>query len=1198
MNPWQRAFQAFQDAENLDEKHIRFDVKDIDKPELIINQFRSINLFPSYGLDKLLNIHLFHRFYLLFQPFIRRPDNVSLGLQHQSRELLRDGYYLVRVLILRNPKEAGDWEAVQNQDILDEYRRKLHLDENIDLTHSDYITHTDSVVRAKANFVNFYMPIYLATKQMYYIASRNIIVIQIFPADPLHIKYIGGDKEGGKIDKKRTKWKAFTGHELINQAYGGAINIQHWTNWNLLQPVDIDTDEIIENSEIGREYKHFDFRDIGNSSSLSEEKEQSPLEDCVIEELEKIKIQLETGGRIEEVEVNKMQYLLSQYGNRGVPFEGADRIEEDFKKLAEICGESSFGQYGAGVEAYKEEVEADYTSNILENYALENALKPIVLGTPEGEKFLQDLQSSFEDYQAMGTEYSFDSDGFFILDKHLSQFNGTDVSTVSMLCENGILCGEDITLSYLKALEQLSKEFNSLKVISEFVQNNKETLGSDKLKEELFDDCEDRAEECLTQKFELLIELLDIEFLGFQQRFTEKESFVQKQTFIFMLMYLLPQEALKFLDEVRIYEALSSLALGYSDSYQAQTFYLAKLKGNLQIHKDFILKQILVPNPLDVLPVQSRSLATIHQLSQKNDDYKDLYEIINTSMVLEENFITEQIDRGIKYRDLKNPNNLPLVKSLCTFWTEKFIKEYLDEDLKISTYTDYVRKFNYLQYLEHAYINNPLDPEKLVSDINGYVNLVEGQVMNPGERTCHLAYRTCVSKDYCSGSLEGSSKLNYCEVFNLYQTVDSTCSQLIKNECSTDVSQNLSLCHSSFSEESCNEEVRGFCRVNPDLKLCQKYENRCFKKYSSCLQEDSTLFQIDVDQTIQDSSELLQTCIEDFQEFFKLENKMIVHEVAKQRGAMNYNGGFLRNFAISYNNSIGSYMNWTAQRGRSLSVSADAKISPLAQIGKKLLSSVLSLNIGGSWSQHQSSNESNSGRRAWDGRSGEAVFLSIGKAEISVKVKKFQKCLVIKPRPNAFTASLKKGKPELYQNVWSESAKDLEKVVLSRPGLILCNPVEDREQFKDFETIKESYFYISQNNVDPSNSQFLDLYDLANRPFILILRGKREFLKFYHLTRRLDPENTLNQNPDNQFINHTDISEHTVGLTLSLREFNETGFYPGVYDYPYNVSEEIDASSHYYDGSKYMLNMLHPFNIFEVPSVDRVTTPIQQGFNR
>ena len=311
---------------------------------------------------------------------------------------------------------------------------------------------------------------------------------------------------------------------------------------------------------------------------------------------------------------------------------------------------------------------------------------------------------------------------------------------------------------------------------------------------------------------------------------------------------------------------------------------------------------------------------------------------------------------------------------------------------------------------------------------------------------------------------------------------------------------------------------------------------------------------------------------------------------------------FLRGFSVTKNNSIGSYMNWTAQRGRSVSIDASVGVGLQSNTGnlgdkvkgllKKYLS-FFSVSVGGSakMGQSQSANESNSARIAWDARGGDAVFLSVGKAEVEIGVKEFQKCLVIKPRPNSFIASFQSGKPKEYKNLWSENVTDFDKIVFSRPGLILCNPVEKRSP-DNLQKITESYYYISQANMDPSNSQFLDLYDLANRPFITILRGKREFLKFYHLTRHISPGDPLNAKPENMFIEYRDIVEQARGISLKLTEVTSTGFYPGIYDYPYDVNEEIDGS-HLSNDDPWNAVDLHPFDIFEVPNPKETTIPIQ-----
>ena len=188
---------------------MRTDTDGVPKPALIINQFKSVKLFPFYGLDKLLNIHIFHREYFLFQPFIARPDDLGLGKHFRSRELLRDGYYIVRLLLLRNPQETGDLARVLNmrraggtennrykvsrknavsyensfdKQIFDKDIKDMAFD--FDINKAEYITHTDTIVKAQANFLNLYMVLHVTTQQLYYIGSRNLIIIEVSPVDP------------------------------------------------------------------------------------------------------------------------------------------------------------------------------------------------------------------------------------------------------------------------------------------------------------------------------------------------------------------------------------------------------------------------------------------------------------------------------------------------------------------------------------------------------------------------------------------------------------------------------------------------------------------------------------------------------------------------------------------------------------------------------------------------------------------------------------------------------------------------------------------------------------------------------------------------------------------------------------------------------------------------------------------------------
>ena len=1280
LNPWQRAFQAFQDAQNLDEKNIRFEVKDISPPELVINQFRSINLFPSYGLDKLLNIHIFHRFYLLFQPFIRRPDNVSLGLNHQARELLRDGYYLVRVLILRNPKETGHWETVQNQENLNQTRAEIQVEQKIDLSSGDYITHTDSVVRAKANFVNFYMPIYLSTKQMYYIASRNMIVVQIYPADPNYIVY----KSDGSVDSEKTKWRAFVDHDLVNQPYGGAVNLQNWVNWNLLQPVNINTDEVIELSPVGRKYKHFDFSKLGEGKSLeeldlencqnrinkdkevdsnssgdsnevsskirveSEECEQalSPflghLDNFIL--MQNKRDQLREKLQIQIGHTNKLQEQLQRVEGEAslrqklrtaeqIGFELTGRLEEIEKELGreldaildqsqfsdkesadkvrEFCFEENLRKdYDPGIEIYRREVESKYTPELLNYFSLENALKPIVLGTEEAQGLKEDLKNSYQKYlkwkkdwkqpitslsskNINKNDFIIDPEQHPIFEKHRSMlmlhryipihtyYNFRMLSRFDYVRgRENVFAVRHLIDSYLLMLKKYSSQDDFSSVLFDFVQENKLAFN---IESELAppDSCkEEEYQTCSEEKLKLLIKSNLFENLIFSSDMPV-DVFIKRQALIFMMFFILPEKALDFLEGV--FNPYSDLKYIWFKSEDQSKIYFTQIQEFLRDHEGRIIEKLNIT--INPFTIQKQAIQELDQITQNNYLDSLIYDQIDSDNLFSKKSLKALIDKGVKTKDINNFESLPFFKSLCVFWFEDFMKKYLDTKTKISTYTNYVRQFNYLQILEHAYVKNQNNPEKFMSDLQSVINEVEQKPMEEEERACHIGYRQCVSEDFCfakpiSQLTDNDSKAHYCQSISPNR---KSCSNWVKDICVDPDNKNLSLCEPNFVSEACYKDVNYFCRLNPDKNFCADFENRCFKKYTGCL-ESSKLFQKNLDQILNTPTPAIETCVKDFNEFFKLENKMIVYDISSQDSDLKYRGGFLRNFGFSFNNSIGSYMNWTAQRGQSVSVSLDPT---------KLVPNIFTLGLSASMSQSQSGNESNSGRIAWDGRAGEAVFLSIGKAEVEIGVKKFQKCLIVKPRPNSFVASFQTGEPKDYKNLWSDGVKDLDKIVFSRPGLILCNPVEERN-FNDLERIRESYYYITQANTDPSNSQFLDLYDLANRPFILILRGKREFLKFYHMARRISKESLINEQPNNQFVEHTDIAEYAGGLSLKLREVTQTGFYPGVYDYPFNVNEEIDASYLHYDEQNYIIQNLHSVKIFGVPNTNKGVVPIQK----
>ena len=1262
LSPWQRAFQAFQDAENISEEFIRFNVDQVSKPQLVINQFRSINLFPSYGLDKLLNIHLFHRIYLLFQPFIRRPDNLALGLDYKSRELLRDGRYLVRVLVLRNPQETTDshteWARAQNIDELNSNRANKVSNEFISLDglkEARYVTHTDSVVKAKANFINFYMPLYLSTKQFYYIASRNFLMIEIHPADPAGFKYKqrSSEKEPCVIDERETDWRPFIDHDLENSPYVGAINIQNWVNWNLLQPAKLEgfsTDDIIEQSEIGRKYKHFNLSSSklnqGNIQSAFVETNKNHMqpvpvvENCVdevqgeieLKEAQRIVYQHdgldERGGAVPE---NERKVLKSESMGLLDPKENQG-LEERIRGDVESCSQDNMASnrtISPGIEGYvKKEEESIKSIDVLKEFSEKQNLQLINL-FDSGNRFIQDIQESFEKYRnsiinydnklinplvisvstvhaynplflnGNGSIFNFVKNSIKSNTELLNKLPEEDVKLLEFrmnkICRD-IICINDVLKAYLDNVldyEQIKNHNFSLNFAVQII-NERQLLSP--TNRELFNkslDCE-TAESCFNSTKPYLLGVLET---------IDKLSFYEQNLLLENLMLFLSknhkQELFTQIDDQCDFWFSSNPEKEKKCYYKIFQSFYEQMEFSKESHFSSSIKQITQSL------INEKILQSLNE-SEGTKDHPALTFIMDRPT---KESLFDLIQTGIKEENKHSTDVLSFTKPLCFFWFDHYLKSYLSQKEKLGAYANHISRFDYNQILDQGYVHGNF--ERVLSAYPSIIRYFKEEDNEKSVR-CYDEYANCLLADHCQERTVNDTKEKICSIVKDFS--DKTCNQVLQKECQSENSS-LSFCkHECLlnpsapqceKEESCNKRVRNFCLVNGDHKLCEKYNNRCVDQYFPCLTENNA-FDLDLNQTLNYDREglnfePLKTCLKNPYDFFQFENKMVIYELAKRNHK--YKGGFLQSFNVAANFSIGSYMNWTAQRGRSVSVGTGLSLgnADRTSVNPGRLNPFSLTLAKMDLSQSISSNESNSGRRAVDNRAGESVYLSIGKAVFDVGVTKYQKCLVIKPRPNSFMEKPEEGKLEGYKKVWSESATEIQKIVISRPGLVLCNPVEQKEE-KEPEYIEESYYYISQA-MDVGNSQFLNLYDLANRPFVLVLRGRKEFVKYYHLTKlvidgdngKIDENGGLNKPPENMFIDYPFPVEEAVGLSLTIREFNETGFSPGIYHYPDDSDKSLDVwFANHNKRSNFFMELLGKYNLFSVPSHMEHAVPNQE----
>lgn len=1053
VNPWQRAFQASQDTNQLGLNAARNSKLGVPKPKLVINQFKSINLFPSYVLDNFLNLHVFQNLYFLFQPFITRPDDVSLGLDHKARGLIRDGYYIVRVLLARNPQETEDVSRIINKNQFD--KKKSQILNNSSFKKAKYLTHIDTILKAEANFVNLYMPLSFTKDQMLYLSSRNLLSIEVVPTDPSYYHFKPVEKQGRttcELDLKNTKWKPYFNHDLINFPYVGAFNAQNWTNWNVLrQSPSFDTDAIIEESKEGGKYKHFTLSKNSTSDIKTLNGKGLAMISSQENECQGIPLEKDQSGT----------YFNSKELQKCEPARSSEVALEMTKKL------SSQVQKRAKEKVSKNLKYKDSDKNLkglIKNFANSHSLKTVFLEDPQQkQKWIEDLKTSYKKIKSLNDRVSFSEKQLSLIeDKKLKQ-------------------------NIINALDQCPSVFSGKKA------------------------------ECINQAFK--------------------------------------EELTKF-------------------------FTLMEEEKNNRSFESFI-------------SLDSENLAkenTIKNLESfiQNNLYKDVPLNIN------KDFLTNIINQGVIYEDEHNLKNVKLGQAMCGFWFHSFFNEYLEAEQVQSAYSNFISQYDYYSVLEQDYSVNENSYHEKQNFLKEFLSIVPDADKNL--KNCHENYTQCIVRDHCK-MREHSSKKQYSYCRGVDNFEDKTCGRLLKTECLKN--KNSSLCQQKITDKNCHYSLNEFCKLNSDYSICRKYYGRCLSNYNACSKsKDNKIFSdykpfdfyknLNKDnkfikkeqyknqpvkkalsilhslvvcnnpirplwcslktESVKNRFAMMSSCLKNPFDFFEFHNKMFVEKISDK--SPKYIEGLATTFTVSANFSTGSYMNWTSQFGSSISLKTGGSVSPS-------LPSVFSFTLADlSLSKSVSSNVSNSGRRAIDVRVGEGAFLLASKATIDIEVEKYQKCLVIKPKPHAFFAHIQGGLLKPYNNskhLWSKNFPAYKKALASRLGLMVCNPKEEKKP----QTIRESYYYISQLADANSSSQFLNLYDLSNRPFAAFIRGKKDFYNFFNMSKsimegdngNLSQNAQINRHPYNMFYDYPHPIEEVISLSLTLREFGISGFYPGVYDY-------------------------------------------------
>ena len=1219
LNPWQRAFQAHQDGTALSRDEIRSAVDGVSNPELVINQFKSVNLFPSFGLDKFLNLNLYHRIYFLFQPFVKRHDDVSFGLNHRARALLRDGYYMVRMMLLRNPQETLKTQRAYSSGNLERERaRLLDWEHNLKPEELDYFTHTDMIVQAEANFMNVYMPLYISNRQFYYIASRNLLSIEVVPVDPQYFKY-KLDQNACQVDTEKMTykdWKPFVSHELINHPYVGAFNAQNWTNWNVMREVeDLDTDALIAKSKDGSNYKKFSLRLDPN------EEEANPNA-----------LRLEEGGQASS---KPSQLVLSA--------PGADFV---LKSDCAVLGEGNTEHIDINNEAdeqwflsYLKSQDDQSLQKLLDDQSLQELLDEHDLSGDWLQTLIDSAKLGHDPSLPLATE-------------------GKNPLPTEQLSDRQKQIFQQFHQAYR---EKCGPEADSMRAAQspQLMDQARRDAG--------LDEGGDILKSFADKNALRLVQLEGAEGARFVEDIARAFEKTQGAPHLLDTEEILPDLTPK--DQKRLkarFQDECGRRIGEFNLARApligESWFQDKLCRH-EILKKYI-EELESADPSSVL--DQAHLSYLLLKIRQTETWKKLQQ---SEFSLTEERLKAIIDnRSLTQRPGGAPA-LALASSLCHFWFDSYLPDYLQRDQQLSAYTDYVTKFDLYQILEQGPEANQQHAEffaqskELTGSFMEMIGFSKDPAQSPPEnlRACHSRYLECIERDHCRLNSLNNVGRDYCDAYSSDSVAeDNSCGNVLREECAKDARFHplcKKICNQydtldpvvscGVKEGQCHTDLNAFCRINPDHEVCYKLSNRCIVNYRSCLQAEDmeSVFQPDkilkkeclMIRTKESEYERwksmaenytpisyyfpasypvcelynpLQSCLENPYRFFKFESKMAVHELSNEDPV--YTEGRSFGFNVAGNFSLGSYMNWSSKRSTSLTAKLGGGWNLSAISGQKRSFTNASFNPGLDVSASMGAEEGNSARRAVDVRAAEGIYYTVESPTIELKAVEFQKCLVVKPRPNAFFARyiadanlVEDNVFEEFEGIWSESAEraDFKKFFVSRPGLLLCNANEQRDP-QNAEVFNETYYYISQDTRATNTVQLLNLFDLANRPLVHILRGRREFVKFYHLHKgivggdngRIDENLRMEAPPENMFINYPHPVEEAVGLSLILREFNETGFHPGIYDYAENADQELDASFTEEDKgwAQSLFEGVADLNIFSVPSTPDNSITIQE----
>ena len=1129
INPWHWGFVFFQDISQLGHSAIRTNPQKAEPPRVVLHDFRS--LFPDliYTIDRWLGINLFQNLLFLFRIRIDRPDNVSVGLggQRPSAQEARRGYYNVRfTLVKSHTEEAGgkgnqvvNYHTYHKQPIKDGNhnqgwalgRRGGEFAGQMMNTNLEYITHYDTHVQVRDSMANAYANFLFDLNEFVFIGSNSRLIVQLWPTDPKYYAY----KEGScEIDPQKSQFKAFTDHDLITPAFMGTFVPGDQRNWNIFRALS-------ESVSLDRS-SNLDVVSL----NMNEEQTSAFAKEGTLSIPSQIAQNQNNTISLNNISHSQWDRFIKNSKKRSDEHKLWTKIGTTFTVQTNSLSETArplvrqigpqFENLHTAMEAFLK-AEPDDSPLSLFQQKKNQLLEIIDLIMPQLSTVLEGATLSKEERTAT---YTFFQDMQNLLHNKLSPV----LKNLSIKP----LAQHDQVEKLRRSFINLVNKALDMPLPSEKIQAILNKTASQKWFKEGITFPNDPAK-----------------WSGFNMNLFAKDRGLKIITMQDSLMD-------QFVEDLNISARVHNTyhkKMATEEEAQNTSLQEDSLDGEGML-SDFNPATSQEGQPFTQTEGSQGELnfeehgAQIEQSQKERKLFWDNFELMDGDdyhtmkektakmylPAINKDWVGRVLESGVHTGNLQTPEVMTFLHSLCGFWFNSFYNKYLEQQQLDTIFENHMDHFRYykgtLDYLSDD-AGSYQQYEDLHQAMRQY-NLIEMdqsflKKQNPfilWTRKESFFYSIFVrqnERDFLNQAGRRPTGTGPVLTDALYESLDKVWIDLVLNTGSIDTSN-----YTSVSAHSL------FLRTD----LLGEHRHPYFK------------------------------CIANPLNFFHTEKKVVVGDIGSDYSDLKYEYGLTYSYNLQRAFDYAYSTQWSMSRSFSASLGTgftafgnlDKIINPLMVVNPFI--EFNGVKLGADFGTSRSDADAN--RRQHSLRfSDESMYFQVNKSVISVRLKHFRHCLVVRAKNQAFegydSESIKVWKEELEKNF-------VHQIPYIKSGLMLCS--EDIDADKDLEApfyIKEDYYYLYQL-MPMDRGQFQNPLSFRNRPYIMSVRGRTEMEKLGFLLHSFvegdKKEGVEDYNPfwlmTNPYNTAPRVAEGTREMIQQAKVWDKTGFYPGVYDVNYD----------------------------------------------